>query len=216
MYLPKHHEESDLAVLHALIKAHPLGAWVIQSEGELVVNHIPLLLDPTRGKYGTLVGHVARANPAWKSFSTTSNSIVIFQGAESYISPSWYPSKHAHGKVVPTWNYAVVHAHGIPRAIEDRDWLLAHLTQMTNEHESKRALPWKVSDAPQNFTDQLMQAIVGIEIPIGKLVGKWKVHQHRSDAEKLGVVAGLQGRGDSQSEDMAALVRMHITGPAKG
>jgi transcriptional regulator len=209
MYLPKHHEESDLAVLHALIKAHPLGAWVIQSQGELVVNHIPLLLDATRGKYGTLVGHVARANPVWKSFSATSNSIVIFQGVESYISPSWYPSKHAHGKVVPTWNYAVVHAHGIPRAIEDRDWLLAHLTQMTNEHESKRALPWKVSDAPPDFIDRLMGAIVGFEIPIEKLVGKWKVDQDSPDADKLGVVAGLLGRGDPQSKEMAALVEKH-------
>jgi transcriptional regulator len=216
MYLPKHHEESDLAVLHALIKAHPLGAWVIQSEGELLVNHIPLLIDATRGKYGTLVGHVARANAAWKTLSTTSNSIVVFQGAESYISPSWYPGKHEHGKVVPTWNYAVVHAHGIPRATEDPNWLLTHLTQMTNERESKQALPWKVSDAPQDFIDQLMQAIVGIEIPIDKLVGKWKVHQHRSDAEKLGVVAGLQGRGDSQSEAMAALVQKHVAGVAKG
>jgi transcriptional regulator len=207
MYIPKHHEELDLAVLHSLIKAHPLGAWVIQSEGELVVNHIPLLLDARRGKHGTLVGHVARANPAWKSFSTTCNSVVIFQGAESYITPSWYPSKHEHGKVVPTWNYAVVHAHGMPRAIGDRDWLLEHLTQLTHEHESKQALPWKLSDAPQDFIRRMMQAIVGIEIPIDKLVGKWKVDQDSADADKLGVVAGLMGRGDSPSKEMAALVR---------
>jgi transcriptional regulator len=210
MYTPKHHEELDLAVLHALIKAHPLGAWVIQSEGEIVVNHIPLLLDATRGKHGTLVGHVARANAAWKSFSTTSNSIVIFQGAESYITPSWYPSKHEHGKVVPTWNYAVVHAHGIPRAIDDRDWLLEHLTQLTHEHESKQALPWKLSDAPQDFIRRMMQAIVGIELPIDKLVGKWKVDQDSVDADKLGVVAGLMERGDSPSKEMAALVRKHV------
>ncbi len=211
MYIPKHHEEFDLAVLHALIRSHPLGAWVIQSEGELVVNHIPLLLDTTRGRYGTLVGHVARANSAWKSLCATGNCIVIFQGAESYITPSWYPSKHEHGKVVPTWNYAVVHAHGVPRAIDDQEWLLEHLTQLTNEHESKQALPWRLSDAPKDFVHQIVHAIVGIEIPIEKLVGKWKVHQHRSDAEKLGVVAGLRDLGDSRSQAMAALVNEHIT-----
>lgn len=210
MYVPKHHEESDIAVLHALVRAHPLGAWVIQSEGELVVNHIPFFLDPTRGEHGTLVGHVARANPAWQSFSTTSNSIVIFQGPESYITPSWYPSKHEHGKAVPTWNYAVVHAHGIPEVIRDRERLFDLLVQLTDEHEAGQALPWKVSDAPQEFTERLMEAIVGIEIPIARLVGKWKVHQHRPEADKLGVVAGLLSRGDARSNAVAELVKKHV------
>jgi transcriptional regulator len=158
MYVPKHHEESDTAVLHALIRAHPLGAWVTQSEDGLLANHIPFLLDATRGGHGTLVGHVARANPAWQSFSTAVESVVIFQGAESYITPSWYPSKHAHGKAVPTWNYAVVHAHGLPRAIEDRAWLLQHVTQLASTHEAGQALPWKVSDAPQDYIESLLLA----------------------------------------------------------
>ena len=216
MYVPKQHEEFDLSVLHALIKAHPLGTWVTQSDGELLANHIPFLIDPARGEHGTLVGHVARANPVWKSFSSTINSVVIFQGAESYITPSWYPSKHEHGKAVPTWNYAVVHGHGIPRAIEDCDWLLEHLTQLTNTHEAQQALPWKVSDAPQEFTERLMQAIVGIEIPIAKLVGKWKVSQNRPEPDKIGVVAGLLHRGDSQSKAMASLVRKHLSFGAEG
>ena len=216
MYVPKQHEEFDLSVLHALIKAHPLGTWVTQSDGELLANHIPFLIDPARGEHGTLVGHVARANPVWKSFSSTINSVVIFQGAESYITPSWYPSKHEHGKAVPTWNYAVVHGHGIPRAIENRDWLLEHLTQLTNTHEAEQALPWKVSDAPQEFTERLMQAIVGIEIPIVKLVGKWKVSQNRPEPDKIGVVAGLLNRGDSQSIAMASLVRKHVSFGAEG
>ena len=216
MYVPKQHEEFDLSVLHALIKAHPLGTWVTQSDGELLANHIPFLIDPARGEHGTLVGHVAKANPVWKSFSSTINSVVIFQGAESYITPSWYPSKHEHGKAVPTWNYAVVHGHGIPRAIEDCDWLLEHLTQLTNTHEAQQALPWKVSDAPQEFTERLMQAIVGIEIPIAKLVGKWKVSQNRPEPDKIGVVAGLLHRGDSQSKAMASLVRKHLSFGAEG
>lgn len=210
MYIPKHHEECDLAVLHALVQAHPLGAWVTQGDGELIANHIPFLLDTSRGEFGTLVGHVARSNRVWQSFSKSVDSVVIFQGPESYITPSWYPSKHAHGKAVPTWNYAVVHAHGLPRAIEDSEWLLGHISHLTDLHEAQQALPWKVSDAPPEFTDRLLQAIVGIEIPITKLVGKWKTSQNRPKPDQLGVVAGLTGRGDEQSAEMAALVNRNL------
>ena len=210
MYLPKHHEESAVPVLHSLITAHPLGTWVTQGDAELVTNHIPFLLDPDRGENGTLVGHVARANPVWHSFSTTMNSVVVFQGAEQYITPSWYAAKQAHGKVVPTWNYAVVHAHGLPRAIEDREWLLDLLNRLTDLHEAEHATPWKVADAPAEYIDRLAQTIVGIEIPIARLVGKWKVSQNRSDADKLGVVAGLLARDDERSRQMAALVNEHV------
>lgn len=211
MYVPKHHEESDLAVLHALIRAQPLGTWVTLSDGALLANHIPFLLDPARGEYGTLIGHVARANPAWQGFSKTVDSIVAFQGPQTYITPSWYPSKHAHGKAVPTWNYAVVHAHGVPHAIEDRGWLMQHVSQLTDTHEAGQALPWKVSDAPQEFTDKMLSAIVGIEIRITKLVGKWKVSQNRPEPDRLGVVAGLSGRNDAQSREMASLVSQRIS-----
>lgn len=216
MYIPKHHEETDVSVLHTLIEAHPLGLWVTYSDGEMIANHLPFLLDPARGQRGTLVGHVARANCVWRSFSTTVDSIVVFQGAEAYITPSWYPSKHVHGKTVPTWNYAVVHAHGIPRVIEDKAWLLAHLNQLTETHESEQALPWKVSDAPEDFTDRLLGLIVGVEIPISRLVGKWKVSQNRSEPDKLGVVAGLLTRGDAQAKEMASLVNQHVTLDKKG
>jgi transcriptional regulator len=165
MYVPKQHEELDVTVLHALIKAHPLATWVTHSGEQLLVNHIPMLLDKTRGEFGTLVGHVARANPVWHSFSATVPSIAVFQGPESYITPSWYPSKHAHGKAVPTWNYAVVHAHGVPRAIEDRHWLLEHLNQLTDVHEADQALPWKVADAPQEFTDRMVDALLALRSP---------------------------------------------------
>ncbi|MGC3980135.1 MAG: FMN-binding negative transcriptional regulator [Steroidobacteraceae bacterium] len=211
MYIPKHYEETDLAVLHSLARAHPLGTWATQGEGELIVNHVPFILDSSRGANGTLMGHVARANGVWQSFSKTVESVVVFQGAESYITPSWYPSKHAHGKAVPTWNYAVVHAHGLPVVIEDKVWLLNHLNQLTDQHESEQALPWKVSDAPTDYIEKMVAAIVGIEIPITKLVGKWKVSQNRQEPDKLGVVAGLLAKGNRRSKDMAALVNAGVS-----
>jgi len=206
MYVPKHFEERDIAVLHALIRSHPLGAWVTQASGALVVNHIPFLIDPEEGEHGTLVGHVARANPVWRSFSEDTASVVVFQGPQAYVSPSWYPSKHEHGKAVPTWNYAVVHAHGLPRAIEDRGWLLAHVTRLSDVHESGQAVPWSVSDAPTGYIDTMINAIVGIEIPVTALEGKWKLSQNRPLPDRLGTIAGLRARGDTNSREIAALV----------
>jgi transcriptional regulator len=203
MYMPAHFEETRPEVLQALLSAHPLATWVVQSGAGLVVNHIPFLLDTTRGPHGTLVGHVARANPVWRSLGA---SVAVFQGAQAYISPSWYPTKRAHGKVVPTWNYAVVHAHGEPRAIESRDEVLAIVTRLTLIHEADSAVPWAVSDAPTDYIEQMLKAIVGIEIPIERWVGKWKVSQNRSAPDRLGTVAGLQQRGDAQSLALAALV----------
>src|ERR1700744_3183151 len=138
MYLPKLHEESDPGVLHALIRAHPLGTWATAGEDGIIMNHIPFLVDPARGRSGTLMCHVARANPVWKSFSRSVDSVIAFHVVETYISPSWYASKQLHGKVVPTWNYAVVHAHGIPEVLSDESALLAHLAQLTNAHEGAR------------------------------------------------------------------------------
>ena len=203
MYMPAHFEETRPEVLQALLSAHPLATWVVQSGAGLVVNHIPFLLDATRGPQGTLIGHVARANPVWRQLGA---SVAVFQGPQAYISPAWYPTKHAHGKVVPTWNYAVVHVHGVPRAIESRDEVLAIVTRLTQTHEAASAVPWAVSDAPADYIDQVLKAIVGIEIPIERWVGKWKVSQNRSAPDRLGTVAGLQQRGDEQSLGMAALV----------
>lgn len=210
MYTPAYHEETDVAVLHGLMRAHPLGCWVTQGRDELLANHIPFLLDETRGEFGTLVGHVARANPVWSEFSPTIESVIVFQGADAYITPSWYPTKYVHGKAVPTWNYAVVHAHGAPRAIEDREWLLDHLGRLTDTHERAQAAPWRMSDAPVAFIDQMVRAIVGIEIPVSRLSGKWKVSQNRPVPDKLGVVAGLLDRADETSRQMAAMVNRHV------
>ena len=210
MYVPRHHEETDVSVLQVLIRAHPLGAWATLGESELIVNHVPFLLDPSRGEYGSLMGHVARANDVWRHYSTAIPSVVVFQGAEAYITPSWYPSKHAHGKAVPTWNYVVVHAHGLPIVIEDKVSLRRHLEALTNTHEAGQTLPWKVSDAPGDFIERMLEGIVGIEIPVQKLIGKWKISQNRPDSDRLGVVAGLLERNDARSREMAALVNGSI------
>jgi len=210
MYIPPHFEESDIGVLHALIRSQPLGAWVTQGGGELIVNHLPFLLDADRGEHGTLTGHVARANPVWQSFSKDADSVVVFQGAQAYISPSWYPSKHAHGKAVPTWNYAVVHAHGRPRVVDDPQWLLAHVTQLSDAHESTQAVPWSVGDAPPEYIATMLRSIVGIEIPLTRLAGKWKVSQNRSAPDQLGTVAGLRSRATALSAETAALVSQRI------
>jgi transcriptional regulator len=213
MYVPRVLVETDLAVLHGLIRAHPLGMWVTQAGGELIGNHIPFLVDAERGPYGTLVGHVAHANPVWESFSSTVASLVAFRGAETYITPSWYPSKKVHGRVVPTWNYAVVHASGIPRAIHDREWLLRLVTRLTDVQEASRAEPWKVSDAPAEHVNRLLERIVGIEIPIDRIVGKWKTNQTSQEGDKRGVIAGLLERSDSRAQEMAALVQQHVAPP---
>jgi len=212
VYLPEHFEERDVGVLHALMRAHPLGTWVTLAGGELLANHLPFLIDAERGEYGTLVGHVARANPVLQRCSRELASLVVFQGPQAYVSPSWYPSKQAHGKVVPTWNYAVVHASGVPHAIEDRDWLHALVSRLTDEHESGRAIPWQVSDAPADFIERTLASIVGIEIPIATLRGKWKMSQNRPPADRAGTAAGLRERGDAQALAVAALVQPPATG----
>ncbi|MGB6451592.1 MAG: FMN-binding negative transcriptional regulator [Steroidobacteraceae bacterium] len=206
MYLPQQFEETRLDVLHQLIRSHAFGTFVIPGDAELVANHMPFLVSPGGGPAGTLHAHVARSNPVWKQLGKPVEALVVFQGPESYITPSWYPSKHADGKAVPTWNYAVVHAYGHPRSIEDPAWLLEHVTQLTAQHESGQALPWQVSDAPQDYRDQMIARIVGIEIPISRIQGKWKVSQNRQLADRLGVAAGLQSRATEQSLAMAELV----------
>lgn len=203
MLTPDIFKESDLDVLHSLIRAHPLGTWITSKNDVLDVNHIPFLLDSTQGEYGVLKGHVARINPVWKRLPTAKESIVTFQGANSYISPSWYPSKKEHGKVVPTWNYIVLHAHGIPRAINDRDWLYQQLDILSNQQEFAHDLAWRVSDAPSDFTDNMIKKIVGIEIPISNIFGKWKSSQNKNTADKEGVISGLG------SNEMASYVAKH-------
>jgi transcriptional regulator len=206
MYLPRHFEETDPAVIHALVRAHPFATWaLVGADGELQVNHLPLMLDAERGANGTLVGHVARANPAWRA-AAGGRSVLVFQGPETYITPSWYASKAEHGKVVPTWNYAVVHAHGVVRTIEDKPGLLALVSRLTDTHEAARAKPWQVGDAPADYVEQMLGAIVGIELEVQRWEGKWKVSQNRSAADRQGVAAGLRNDQGAQGDPMAGLV----------
>jgi transcriptional regulator len=210
MYLPKIHEETRLDVLHNLIRTHSLGTWVTAGEMELTVNHIPFLVDSSRGELGTIIGHVARANTIWRTSRSVQPDIIVFRGPQTYVTPSWYPSKHQHGKAVPTWNYAVVTVHGKPEFIEDRKWLYDHLEQLTETHESSQAVPWRIADAPQEFTEKLVSAIVGVRIPIQRIAGKWKTNQNRPQPDKMGVIAGLLSIGDENSVAMASLVREHL------
>nr|WP_315472621.1 FMN-binding negative transcriptional regulator [uncultured Undibacterium sp.] len=216
MYLPTYHEEKDLDVLHTLIQTHPLGTWVSMTDGGLDANHIPFILDKSRGELGVLRAHVARANPIWKMLSSEVPSIVTFQGPQSYITPNWYPSKQIAGKVVPTWNYTVVHAYGTATAIEDRDWILQMVSDLTDRNEASAALnsvgaaPWKVADAPEAFIQRLLGAIVGIEIPITAIKGRWKLSQDEAMEDRVGTAKGLSEVGTTDSIALSDLVNSRI------
>lgn len=213
MYVSRHHALDDRAAIFGLMEAHPLGAWVCHTEGGLVANHVPFLLDRSRGEFGTLVGHVSRANPIWRALTTTAPSVVMFQGAQAYISPGWYPGKVDHGKVVPTWNYAVAHAHGTARAVDDRDWLLDMLHRLTNTHEAGRPAPWRVGDAPADYIDRMLRAIVGVEIPIERLEGKLKASQDEDLPDRQGTVEALRSDPRDDARAMAMLVAKALGAP---
>jgi transcriptional regulator len=202
MYLPAHFEEKRPEVLHTLLRTHPLGLLITHDDaGALQANTVPFVLDADpAGGPGILRAHVARANPLWRMAGGATESLVVFQGAQAYISPSNYPSKTEHGKVVPTWNYVMVQARGRLRAIDDAAWLHAFVTRLTDRHESTRAQPWAVSDAPAAFVDTMVGAIVGIELVLTALTGKWKVSQNRSAADRAGVVQGLRHDGVPEAD----------------
>ena len=200
MYLPPYFEQQDRVALQALMREHPLAALVTSGPDGLTADHVPLEFDATAGEHGTLVGHVARANPLWQS-AAGKPVLAIFRGPQAYVSPSWYPSKAGTHKVVPTWNYAVVHAHGVLEAVDDAPWLRELVGRLTDRHEAPRPAPWSVGDAPADYVQAMLRAMVGIRIPIQRLVGKWKVSQNRSQADREGVAQGL---GDCP---MAGLVR---------
>jgi transcriptional regulator len=190
-------------VLHALIETHRLGTLVTHGTDGLNANLVPFTLDRSRGTHGTLRAHLARANDQYGALKAGAEALVIFQGPQSYITPSWYPSKQEHGKVVPTWNYAVVQAWGRPVAIEDAAWLRVQIAELTDTQESPRAAPWAVADAPAGYVDSQLKGIFGIEIEIARIEGKWKVSQNRPEGDRVGVAEGLAAKGDAA---MAALV----------
>jgi transcriptional regulator len=205
MYQPLHFRENRIEVQHDLIRAHPLGLIVTSGPGGLQANHVPCLIYPDVSERGTLRAHLARANPHWRELAAAEQCLVVFQGPQRYITPSWYVTKQETGQVVPTWNYVVVHAWGRPRAIEDAGWLRRQIEDLTDRNEGDRREPWKVSDAPEPFLASQIKAIVGIEIPIDRIEGKWKVSQNRREPDRAGVVAGFRGEGEA-ADVMAALV----------
>jgi transcriptional regulator len=206
MYQPPAFREDRPEVLHALMRAHPLGLLVTIAANGLVANAIPFVLDTTSER-GTLKGHLARANPQWRDFDASHEALVIFQGPQRYITPSWYATKRETGKVVPTWNYATVHAYGPLVVRDDRDWLAQQIRELTAMQETPRDAPWAVSDAPADFIASQIKGIVGLEIPISRIEGKWKVSQNRPEADREGVIAGLYGEGGDAAGAMADLVR---------
>jgi len=206
MYLPTHFSESRPAVLRAFIRDHPLGLLVTQNQsGDIDANSVPFVLDADGDAPGVLRAHVARANPLWKTARDDADALVVFQGPHGYVSPAWYPSKAEHGKVVPTWNYVMVQARGKLRAIEDKAWLREFVGRLTDRHEGGRPAPWAIGDAPADYIETMLGAIVGIEIALTSLVGKWKVTQNRSADDRAGVVEGLLREGGDAA--LAAEVR---------
>jgi transcriptional regulator len=203
MYLPSHFAEERLDVLHDAIRSHPFATLITQGANEVTADHLPFLLQNLTGKLGTLQAHLAHANPVWQAADVTSNVLVIFHGPQAYVSPSWYPTKQEHGKVVPTWNYQVIHARGQLRVIDDPDWKRRLLDGLTREHEADFPDPWQVADAPSEYIDRLLTAIVGIEIEITGLKGKFKLSQNQPEGNRAGVIAGL---GERNEQELAALM----------
>lgn len=194
--------------MHELVRAYPLATLVTHSSSGLNANHIPLHLSESPTPYGTLQGHIARANPLFADIAGGIETLAIFHGTNSYITPSWYATKKETGKVVPTWNYAVVHAYGVLRVVDNAPWLRAQLDALTDRNEASFPGSWKVSDAPPDYIERIMAAIVGVEMVITKLLGKWKVSQNQPTQNQVGVIAGLKASGLPESEAMAALVEV--------
>ncbi len=205
MYQPPHFREDRRDVQHALIKTHSLGLLITAGPGGLQANFIPFLIEPGTTENGTLRAHLARANPQLQELAAVDECLVVFQGPQQYISPSLYPTKQETGKVVPTWNYITVHAWGRPQVMDDAAWIRGQVDDLTRHKEAPRAAPWQVADAPETFVASQIKAIVGLEIPIARIEGKWKVSQNRPAVDQAGVAEGLRS-GDGDAQIMAAQV----------
>jgi len=209
MYRPDLFRVDDIVQMHALMRARPFAALVSAGSLGLYASHLPTVLKD-EGTYGVIECHLSRANPHCRELGAVSEALMIFQGAESYITPNWYPSKAKHGKVVPTWNYAVVHAYGRPEVMNDAAWLHRHVTELTAQQERTEAKPWAPSDAPLSFIEAMVRAIVGFRFAIDRLEGKWKMSQNREMGDRAGVVKGLAARDQGDDAEVAELVSRHI------
>lgn len=207
MYLPKHFEETRPELLYSLVHEHPFATLVVMTDAGLSVDHLPFLLDPP----GVLKGHVARANPLVRATLQDTDAVAVFEGPDHYVTPSWYPAKHETAKVVPTWNYVVVHAYGRLKLIDDVEWLRRLVSDLTDRMEASRESAWKVSDAPDDFIRKQLGGIVGVELLITRFVGKWKLGQTRPEADRLGMIEGLRGENDRAADALAGLMEQSLT-----
>jgi transcriptional regulator len=207
MYLPLVFREDDLATIHAEMRKIQLATLVTVTANGMVATHLPLMLDPSVGQYGTLYGHVARLNVQWSESLPEIEALAIFTASDAYVSPTWYPSKQETGKVVPTWMYAAIHAYGSVRFIDDPEWLRDVVTRLTDKHEAAKAQPWKVTDAPEDYVDTQLRRIIGVELPISRIEGKWKFDQRATESDRLGVMAGLEASGTPENLEAAGVMR---------
>jgi len=203
MYLPPPFAENRVAALHALIEAHPLGALVLKTPSGLDADHLPFHLDRDGGPHGRLIAHVARANPLWQEARTGDAVLVIFRAAQAYISPNWYPSKHEAHRQVPTWNYQAVHVHGTIAIHDDERYVRGVVARLTREHEARTgaARPWKMSDSAPEYIDDMLGRIVGLEITVTRMIGKWKLSQNKDERDRQGAIEGLRERGEDATAD---------------
>jgi len=210
MFKPPMFVEEREELIHNLIRSNSFGTLICMVDGELAADHLPLLFKPELGEKGVLHAHISKGNPLWTKHQGGQEVMVIFQGTHHYISPSWYASKAEHEKVVPTWNYAVVHVHGTIKIIEDHDWLLNHINEQTDKNEQHYDTPWKVSDAPEKFINGQLKGIVGVEIEITRFDGKWKMSQNKNAADKKGVVKGLSDESNENAKKMSEMINETI------
>ena len=215
MYTPTAFRQDDLATLHRQMRYSRLPTLVSHGTQGLLASHLPLLLDPDEGPFGTLYGHFARANPQWRDLAEGQPALVIFQGPDAYVSPSWYPSKAEHGEVVPTWNYISVQAQGRAEVFDDSERLLQLVSRLSAQHEASLERPWAVSDAPSAYIAKQLRAIVGFALPIEQLQGKFKLSQNRSQADQAGVREALASSSDSRDRELAAHISDRQPTPRK-
>jgi transcriptional regulator len=210
MFQPDHFRVDDVPEMHALMRARPFAALISSGSAGLYATHLPTVLKE-EGPWGTIECHLARANPHWKDLAAGGEALMIFQGAEGYITPNWYPTKAQTGKAVPTWNYAMVHAYGQPKVMKEKDWLLRHVTELSAQQERSEPQPWAVSDAPESYIDVMLRGIVGFRFEITRLEGKWKMSQNREMQDRLGVVEGLKARASGDDFEIAETVSRKAT-----